>query len=594
MSRRRASISKEAKAVLDVIADYKPSLPRNVALPGSGAGVLGRSTRSARTTPAAVPTEAPAPPLREFPPEGLYDTLVRRNIQGNIIPGFNKDHQYFFFYRITDVLPAKTFLRALSSSITSMDEVLEFVRAHRALRLKLGVTEPPGLKATWVNIAFSCAGIEKLGAGTGEQFGEQSFRQGLAERSTYLGDPTDPSHPGHRTKWRVGGPHNEADMVVIAASDTTAGLDRKVASIRKSAYAARLDPIFEQRCDTLPGNLRGHEHFGFKDGISQPGIRGKTSENPREFITPRYLVPDPEIEGDQHPLIFAKPGQPLVWPGQFLLGEPRQRPNHPFEEHSAATNFPTWAARGSYLVCRRLNQDVPAFWNFVAQAAKHASVQAAVLAASLVGRWPSGAPVMRTPVSDDPALAGDPFANNHFVFDDDTTRSSLRAIDGYPGDTFAAAKADMFGAVCPHFAHIRKMNLRDGATDLGKFEDTLTRLILRRGIPFGPPIVGATRYSTKLLAQERGLMFVCYASSIEDQFEFLMRRWANSAIHPNAGGPDPIIGQRDQRGDRTRFINMPTASGPVQLPIKAEWVTPTGGGYFFAPPIAALTSVLGA
>jgi deferrochelatase/peroxidase EfeB len=60
------------------------------------------------------------------------------------------------------------------------------------------------------------------------------------------------------------------------------------------------------------------------------------------------------------------------------------------------------------------------------------------------------------------------------------------------------------------------------------------------------------------------------------------------------GGHDAIIGQSDRRGDRTRFIDVPTPSGAVRLTLDAEWITPTGGGYFFAPPIAALTAVLGA
>jgi Dyp-type peroxidase family len=594
MSRKPASIRKEAMAALDAIAGYEPMLPRNIVLPARGADVLskdvGRARDMTRPAPAA---DAPAQPMAaEDPREDVYGEAVRRNIQGNIIPGFNKDHQHFLFYRITDVSGTKKFLRAMAPVITSMDEVLEFVRAHRTLRLKLGVAEPPGLKATWVNIAFSCRGIEKLGAGTGEQFGEQSFRQGLAERSTYLGDPTDPSHPGHRNRWKVGGPHNEADILVIVASDTTADLERRVGAVRRSAGAARLDLIFEQRGDTLPGNLRGHEHFGFKDGVSQPGIRGKVSDAPGDFITPHYIVAAGEL--DQHPFVFAKPGQPLVWPGQFLLGEPRQGPNRAHQKSTVATNFPSWAARGSYLVCRRLEQDVAAFWNFAAQAASRVGVPPLTLAARLVGRWPSGAPLMRAPASDNAALAGDPFANNHFVFDDDTRPASMRTIPGYAGDTFDQAKADMLGAVCPHFAHIRKANPRDSATDLGKLEDTLTRLILRRGIPFGPPVVGVKRPSPKLLAQERGLMFVCYGSSIENQFEFLTRRWANSAIQPNLGGHDPIIGQRDQRGDRARTIDFPTGSGPVRVTLDAEWVTPTGGGYFFAPPIAALTNVLGA
>jgi Dyp-type peroxidase family len=576
MTLQETGIRQDAQAALDAIAGYEPVLPQNVVLP--------------------APTGPAAP---EDPREDLvYDEAARRNIQGNIVPGFNKDHQHFLFYRITELFPAKKFLRLISPSVTSMDEVLDFVRNHRALRLKLGVMEPPGLAATWVNIAFSCRGIEKLGAGTGEQFGEQSFRQGLAERSTYLGDPTDPSHPGHRSRWKVGGPHNEADILVVVASDTTADLAGKVEALRELAETSRLELIFEQRGDTLPGRLRGREHFGFKDGISQPAIRGKMSQAPGNFITPRYLfaadVDDPAAVADQRPKNFARPGQPLVWPGQFLLGEPRQNPNISFNSDGASTNFPSWAARGSYLVCRRLNQDVAAFWNFVAEAAARGGVPPINLAAMLVGRWPSGAPVMRTPASDDAALAGDPFANNNFIFDDDTRPSSMRVIPGYAGDNFAQAKADMFGAVCPHFAHIRKTNPRDSATDLGKLEDTLIRVILRRGIPFGPPIVGVKRPSRELLAEERGLMFLCYGATIEDQFEFLIRRWANSPIHPNVAGHDPIIGQRDQRGGRTRFVDMPTNAGTVRLTLDAEWVTPTGGGYFFAPPIAALADVLGA
>jgi Dyp-type peroxidase family len=594
MSSQSAGIRKEAQAALDAIAGLEPVLPQNVGPPPLGADERSRGLRQAGdTTRPELTTTAPseAHAVETFP-EVVYDKPIRQSIQGNIVPGFNKDHQHFLFYRITEFLPTKKFLRAMSPSITSMDEALDFVRAHRELRLKSGRAEPPGLKATWVNIAFSCRGIEKLGAGTGEQFGEQSFRQGLAERSTYLGDPTDPSQPGHRSRWRVGGPHNEADILLIVASDSTADLDRKVRAIRKLAYTARLDLLFEQRGDTLPGNLRGHEHFGFKDGVSQPGIRGKASDAAGDYITPRYLVPAEEL--DQHPLIFARPGQALVWPGQFLLGEPRQATNHPHQQAPAATNFPSWAARGSYLVCRRLNQDVVAFWNFVAEAASRIGIPPVRLAAALVGRWPSGAPLMRAPATDDPALAGDPFANNHFVYEDDTRPSSLREIPGYAGDAFARARADMLGAVCPHFAHIRKVNPRDSATDLGKMEDTLTRLILRRGIPFGPPIVGVKKPSRKLLAQERGLMFLCYGATIEEQFEFLVRRWANSAIQPDLGGHDSIIGQRDERGNRTRFVDLPTRSGSVRLELNAEWVTPTGGGYFFAPPITALADVLGA
>ena len=368
-------------------------------------------------------------------------------------------------------------------------------------------------------------------------------------------------------------------------------MDLKVAvlKMKTSARPAGLKLLFEQRGEALPGPLRGHEHFGFKDGVSQPAIRGRTSTAPTDFITPRYLNP-----ADDRAKLFARPGQPLVWPGEFLLGEQRQDTETLYTPAAASNKFPAWAARGSYLVCRRLRQDVRAFWAFATAQSAALGLAPEKFASMLVGRWPSGAPVMRTPSADLPVLAADDLANNHFLFDDDTRPSSLNPIPGYPGDLHPQAKADVLGHVCPHFAHIRKVNPRDSITDLGKTGDTLLRMILRRGIAFGPAIVGVKKPSTKLWKAERGLMFLCYQASIEDQFEVLIRRWSNSSLQPNLGGHDPVIGQHEAYGNRERFIEFPKGGSSVRIAINTEWVIPTGGGYFFAPPIGAIATVLGA
>ena len=70
-------------------------------------------------------------------------------------------------------------------------------------------------------------------------------------------------------------------------------------------------------------------------------------------------------------------------------------------------------------------------------------------------------------------------------------------------------------------------------------------------------------------------MFICYASTIEDQFELPTRRWAHSPVQPNFRGHDPIIGQRDERDARTRFIDFPTAAGLRRIKLSEEWVIPT-------------------
>src|SRR6185369_3255667 len=107
--------------------------------------------------------------------------------------------------------------------------------AFRAMRQRLGVSDPP-MCSTWVNIAFSNHAIAQLvGKAEAGAFGDQSFRQGLASRSTFLGDPTDPRHPGHAKHWKVGGPRNEADILVIVAADDPHHLETMIKAIKDEA-----------------------------------------------------------------------------------------------------------------------------------------------------------------------------------------------------------------------------------------------------------------------------------------------------------------------------------------------------------------------
>lgn len=252
-------------------------------------------------------------------PEPVYDPAAQDDIQGNIVPGFNKDHQQMLFLRLGEVEPARQFLRWLLPLLASMEEVMAFRRLFRANRLKRG-RQDGSLCSTWINVAFSHQGIASLTSREqADCFGDRSFCQGLAARSAYLGDPTAADHPGQAGNWVLGGPDNAADILIIVASDRPEDLQATSRRVQSRAEQHGLQLLYCQCGQTLPGDLRGHEHFGFKDGVSQPGVRGKLSQAPGDYLTPRYFA-----NSDERRLFMAKPGQLLVWPGEFLLGEMRQ------------------------------------------------------------------------------------------------------------------------------------------------------------------------------------------------------------------------------------------------------------------------------
>lgn len=543
---------------------------------------------------------AAASPNQGATPTGLSvePVLDLDDIQGNILAGFNKDYQTFLFLRIDDRAGAKAWLRSMAPRISNTAEVLAFNRLFRAMRAARG-HDPHGLVATWINIAFSADGLRKLTSDAEvEQFLDDPFKLGLQQRSGLLGDPGDPNSPGHVSQWLVGGSAGKiADIVLTMASDGAPQLTRLVEAIESELQKdfPGLSVLFKQEGATLPGELRGHEHFGFKDGISQPGVRGRASQADNDFVTPRWID-----RSDPQSRIFSRPGQPLVWPGQFVFGYAGQNPRDPVEPTEADTPRPSWSHNGSLLVIRRLRQDVIGFRAWLETAAADLAKQPGFtgmtgirLGALLVGRWPSGAPVMRTPKQDNPKLADDDFANNQFQYVEDTPPVRLVPIPGHAPDSFPQASADSSGAVCPIAAHIRKVNPRDTHTDQGGANDTFARLILRRGIPFGP----ATAWGTVLedAPVDRGLMFVSYQTSIDNQFEFLSRIWVNDPNEPNPGGVDPVIGQFENSGTRARDITLfgeNGATATVTLP--RDFIIPSGGGYFFAPSLSALRTVLAA
>jgi Dyp-type peroxidase family len=537
----------------------------------------------------------PAVPLSAAPVEPV---LELDDIQGIAVPGFFKPHQTLLGLRVPDGATAaehfKSLVRALAVEVTDGRRTLLDRRSYRDERHKTQTRHRTESDVVLVALAFSNSGLLRLTPGAAA-IDSEAFQLGMAARSKFLGDPADPHAEGHPSRWVVGGTGAELDALLIVAGDHRDTVTARADVLAHAVAAHGIELAYREDGDVREDPDRGHEHFGFDDGVSQPGIRGRASDAPSDFITSRRVAPT-EIPATW---LFGYPGQDLVWPGEFVLGYPATSPD-PLMPGPPSRNVPHWTRNGSFLVFRRLRQDVGLFWRTMRELAASLAerpgftgITADALAARLVGRWHSGAPFNRTPGGDVPELGGDRHANNYFTFDADTP--PIVRADGTP-DPFPAlmAKADPAGITCPWAAHIRKVNTRDAGSDMGARDSTYARRLLRVGITFGKSL--ADRFAHLKDDPDkgnRGLMFLSIQSSIEDQFEFLSARWINDDARPKAGGHDMLVGQNAATPDGVRRCTL-VGAGLQEERVTAErqWVIPTGGGYFFVPSMTALREVL--
>jgi Dyp-type peroxidase family len=549
-------------------------------------------------------------PAREAPFPPSFDLTKARSkkdddepqlavdeIQGNILAGFNKDNQTLIFLEITNPTAFKIWLGAIVPFVATTDEVLQFNRLFKMIRSRRGV-ESRAVLATWLNIAFSHRGLKKT-TKDAKQFRDKAFKAGLARRSRHLSDPI--RGEGAQENWLIGGENNEPDLVLIIASDS---LDEIGIAVRRveswifegAEFNGSIVPsgarvIFKQKGATLPSPLTGHEHFGFLDGVSQPGIRG-TVKKTGELITPKQNPADPNQ---------GKPGQDRLWPGEFVFGYPGQNRTNADKRGRVKTEGPSWTKNGSFLVFRRLRQDVGAFHDFLNREGERLNLGAGLFGAKCVGRWASGAPIERATNADNLRMSRDDCANNAFDFQQPTIPKVPAPGSGQCADDFpkALAQKDPEGAVCPFAGHIRKAYPRDDISSQPKKKnklspndsDTETHRLLRRGIPFGDA------FDPTVIPDDgnRGLLFLAYQTSIVNQFEFVTTQWVNNPRFKDPGsGHDPILGQSNKNGSRDRFFTMKLANGEKQsIRLEKDWVIPTGGGYFFAPSISALEHLSG-
>jgi Dyp-type peroxidase family len=438
-------------------------------------------------------------------------------------------------------------------------------------------------------VAFSASGLKKLGLPCDDDGGLSGFASafsiGMANRGRILGDRHEPAW-GWSDAARVDEAGNDvsgtpvADAVLIVFGKTLAECKTAIDAHRKLLLGGggvikefHSEPVKEGED---AANYVFREHFGFRDGISQPVVRG----------TQRL------VEGAYE--------RDIVEPGEFILGYRNNQGYYPPAIRVSAetdvydrlpdvitdspSQFPTFRAaysgsrdfgrNGTYLVVRQIQQHDERFKEFTRNAAAKLVGAGGEewVAAKMMGRWKNGEPLALRPTepgTDKRVTNGRPvILANDPVKDPPTTEIN----------DFDYAQDDPQGLRCPLGAHIRRANPRDGLQLGDDLQQAITNRhrLLRRGriyeIPGDEP--------------EKGIMFTCLCADLERQFEFVQQTWiGSSSFHGLTGEVDPIIGSPDPKA---AVFTIPTPSGPISLNGLQNFVTTRAGGYFFMPSYSAL------
>jgi Dyp-type peroxidase family len=413
-----------------------------------------------------------------------------------------------------------------------------------------------------VTVALTYEGLRALGLSEQQlAWFAPEFREGMEARASMLGD----FRTNHPRRWRLPTRHSGSPQLVelsavhlvvqlrIAARESDPHELPRPLPERIDALA--LDPATGQPFDglrllavqsmhrQLNAEKQIVEHFGFVDGSS-----------------------DPVIDPAQTGTTYAN----LTHLGEFLLGYPNDADPAPQPASQADAERLAFLRNGSFLVVRKLRQDVPALLNAVRSAADQTHLDPELILAKMMGRWQDGRPLVA------------PETVNDFDYRDDAN-----------------------GSRCPFHAHIRRANPRSPFGGVLQSDPGRRRpRVLRRGMSYGPryalPRPGPGERAEDDGA-ERGLVFMAYNASISEQFE-VIQRWISGGNSAGgySGQSDPFLGVPDI-GETRRFrfehadaVDHPTvhsialdqapALNEPALPfVRLEW-----GMYLFTPSMTAL------
>lgn len=445
----------------------------------------------------------------------------------------------YYLAQVKDATAAKAFLAAIVHGVT---------HANAAPR------------NTALNIGFTSNGIKQLGYNeTNMHSFSREFREGMVtdHRQRLLGDfgSSDPA------KWQWGGPTNQRiDLVLMVFGKDEATVEEFYLELREK-YETALSIVHILDGKPLP---RDREHFGFRDAVSQPVIKGsgvKLSGNNND-INPGEFVLGYKNEYNVYP------DTPLV---KVPQGKPELLADNPegIADEQTKQKYKDLGVNGTYFVLRQLQQDVDGFWQFLkrqtAEGDDHArNEEATFIAAKMMGRWPGGASLIK--FDKDPGVEID---DNDFNYH----------------------KEDPTGDKCPFGAHTRRTNPRD------VFEESPPRVslnltrrhrLMRRVRSYGEDFIGSA--ANHKHEGEVGLLFGCFNANISKQFEFIQYTWCNSPKFKRLyADPDPFIGVQEDPGNKLeQNFTMPQQTKNRVITGMQRFVHVRGGAYFFFPSITSI------
>src|SRR5215471_9042143 len=418
------------------------------------------------------------------------------------VPAITGRYEFLSFHQPTQ---GRAWLRGILHKVASVQQARESIEREQR----------------WVAVAFTWQGLRALGVDE-QSLGTfpEEFRQGMAARAGIVFD-TGRNSPD---KWVGGLASPDLHAVAILFARNAAERERVTLEHREFlASQPSVQMLSSLDLDGIPPFDYAHEHFGYRDRLSEPQIEGSGIEP-----TPGSGAP--------------------VKAGEFILGHQDESGEVvPLPKPEALTR------NGTFMAYRRLQEHVGAFRDFLRQHGGPTTEGQELIAAKLMGRWRSGAPLVLAPDKDDPALGADYQRNNNFNY----------------------AKMDPQGYAIPLGAHIRRMNPRDTASYMQR------RRMIRRGATYGPPLPeGAPEDGV-----DRGIAAFILCASLVRQFEFAQNVWINDPnFHELGNERDPLIGSQDGTFDFT-IPKRPIRRKMVGLP---AFTTVRGGAYFFLPGINAL------